>query len=502
MKRPKPQTITSQTFFSELSSKLRQSAIRPNINGYRPHEKQEQFHRSDKKGKLFIGGNRSGKTVGGATEAVWRLTGRHPYRRDLPPPPIRARCVSVDFPQGVEKIVGPEVARWLPPSELIGGSWEDSWDKETRTLTLQNGSFLEFMSYDQKLDKFAGTSRHFTWFDEEPPNAIFTECMLRLVDVNGDWWITMTPVEGMTWIYDMIYLKGKSGDPNLLVIEVEMLENPHINEGEAEIILAGLTADERKARERGQFVQIGGLIYKEWNPDLHIITGDFAVPDEWLKFCALDHGFNNATSWGWYGVSPDGTIVRFDEHYEAGKLIGHHAEKVHERNQHYGITPSYYVGDRTIANTDPITGTSIQIEYVERGIPISLAGGSNDVKSGIQRVARYLTPVGGRPKFYLTENCQMAAWEFARYRWATWKTKKAQFENDRKEEPHKKDDHAMDEIRYAITSRPEADSGIEIPEFSIPGGVSVGVPVYGRVDEALTKPRRQEHADFNLGSEW
>ena len=186
-------------FLRGLTEGVRTAARRPNIYGYTPHEKQVSFHSSGARGKLFIGGNRSGKTVGGAAEAVYRATGRHPFR-PVPPPPTRGRVVSVDFLNGVEKIVRPEIARWLPNSEIRGGSWESGYDRELRTLNLENGSTIEFMSYDQDLDKFAGTSRHWVWFDEEPPQDIFTECLLRLLDTGGDWWITMTPVEGMTWV--------------------------------------------------------------------------------------------------------------------------------------------------------------------------------------------------------------------------------------------------------------------------------------------------------------
>ena len=42
------------------------------------------------------------------------------------------------------------------------------------------------MSSDQDLQKFAGTSRHFVHFDEEPPEPVYEECRARLVDTNGD----------------------------------------------------------------------------------------------------------------------------------------------------------------------------------------------------------------------------------------------------------------------------------------------------------------------------
>src|SRR5213078_4149038 len=120
----------------------------------------------------------------------------------------------------------PEIARWLPPSALQNGSLEDSFNKQLRTLTLENESTIEFMSYEQDTEKFAGTSRHGIWFDEEPPQDIYTECLLRTLDVGGDVWITMTPVEGMTWVYDDLYIAGATSD-EIDVVEVGVEENPH-----------------------------------------------------------------------------------------------------------------------------------------------------------------------------------------------------------------------------------------------------------------------------------
>lgn len=74
----------------QLTESLRTSVERPNILAYKPHEKQQLFHQADNKGRLYIGGNRGGKTVGGATEAIWWLTGTHPYQH-TPKPPVRGR---------------------------------------------------------------------------------------------------------------------------------------------------------------------------------------------------------------------------------------------------------------------------------------------------------------------------------------------------------------------------------------------------------------------------
>ena len=241
---------TLQDMMLELTASMRQTAASPTIVAYKPLPHQDKFHKSKAKGKLFIGGNRSGKTVGGGVETVKRLTGRH-ERTDLPRPPVRGRAIGVDFIQGVEKIIIPEIKKWLPPSYYKNGSWEDSYDKQARTLHLTNNSTLEFMSYEQELDKHAGTSRHFVWFDEEPPLPIFNENMLRLADVDGDFWITMTPLIDMSWTFDRLYEPGRKGElKDIEVFEVSTLENTYIKENVLERLTLAMDLEDKQARTK------------------------------------------------------------------------------------------------------------------------------------------------------------------------------------------------------------------------------------------------------------
>ncbi len=480
-----------------LAQGLRVASTRPSIHGYRPHEKQIEFHSSSARIRALFGGNRSGKTVGGATEVVFRTTGSSPYAA-VKPPPVHWRVVAVDFKDGVEKIVKPEIARWMPPSALQYGSWEESYDKELHTLTLENGSTIEFMSYEQDTEKFAGTSRDGVWHDEEPPRDIFVENQMRLIDKAGLSSLTMTPLEGRTWVYDEIYLRSRI-DPMVEMWEVDITDNPHLNQVEVEAILSGLDPEEREARAHGKFVQIGGLIYKEFSE--RNIVRPFIPPKDWLWLAALDHGHNNPTAWGWFAVAPDGRIVLFDEWYKSGQVVSYHAQKVHEVNALHERVPDYYVGDPSIRNVDPITGTSVLIEYINHGIPIVL--GNNDVKAGIDLVKRHIIGIGDFPKnvptLYVTSNCINTIREHQRYRWAKWASRRMNEDRNKKEEPVKKDDHTCDMVRYALASRPTREDGTTVPEKKIPYGASVPADPY---DAVAVVDSDAPEGDYHLGQEY
>jgi phage terminase large subunit-like protein len=498
-----PRTRTREVRLSQdeiletLHQGLIKQATRPNIFGYVPHDKQFLFHKSTAKVILYIGGNRSGKTTGGAVEAIYRLGGRHPYKQ-VKPAPVYGRAHSVDFLYGCDKIILPEIQRWCPPSLLVNGSWEDSYDKNHRTLTFSNKSVLEFKSYEQDLDKFAGTSRDFNWYDEEPPRHIYNESQARLIDVNGDAFLTMTPVDGMTWVYDEIYEPYKdSSDSNYLVIEIEMTENPHITKEAAELYLSTLDKDERTARQRGEFVAMGGRIFKNFSYQVHVvppINPRNLWEQGWQPYCSIDHGLNNPTAMMWHAVSADSRIITFGEHYKSEMLVRDHAEEYHRRTKLYGIDPSKLItiGDPAMHQRNGATGTSIIQAYAENGVYIGTEVES-DVKSGLDKMIEYLREdesIGGKPRWQITNECPKLAWEMKKYRWATYSSRKIQFEKNKQEVPHKKDDHATDSSRYVFTFMPDLTPvrSIPVPTLSNPLNAVTGVdPTFDRWDEVLKR---------------
>lgn len=494
--------LTMSDMLVAMGMELERTAHSPNINAYKPHEKQIKFHGSPKKMRLYIGGNRSGKTTGGIVEDIWWLTRRHPYRR-IPNRPIAGRIVCVDFLNGIEKIIKPQLKQWIPPSELRGGTWTSAYEAGTRTLYFENGSFVELMSYDQDIDKFAGTSRDFVHFDEEPPESIYTENKARLIDRKGSHWITMTPVEGMTWIYDEIYEKGKFGDPGIDIIEVDMVENPYLDQEEVAAFLLGLSADEREARGSGKFVQMGGLVYKVFHPEIHVIE-----PIDPLKFkgknykhyMSLDHGFNNPTSVHWHAVDTDNQVVTFDEHYESGRIIEYHAQVIHSKNSLHQRVPDVSVCDPALAQRQAVTGTSIQTEYAIRGIGMVL--GNNDIATGVAKINQYLSTPGptGRPCWQITKNCSNLIREIMRLRWETWGTRKQANLNNPHEKIHKKDDHACDECRYFFTLMPELKQILKAPTLS--ASISFGGKSAIRADQFRTDPNTTPEAMGRKKTEW
>lgn len=446
------QSIAAMKLSEMFAAELKKAASARNLENYIPHEKQQLFHSSTTTGSLYIGGNRSGKTVGGVVEDIWRLLGKHPFKK-VPPAPIRGRIVAVDFPNGVAKIILPIFKQWLPESALINGRWEDSWSAVNRTLTLANGSFVEFMSYDQETDAFAGTSRHFVHFDEEPPQHVFTECKMRLIDTAGDWYITMTPVEGMTWVYEDLY-ENHEIDQNLTVVEVDMEENPYLTPTAIEIAMQGLSEEEKLARKQGRFVQLSGLVFRTFDPERNLIAApnvaEFTGSD-WRIITAMDHGFRNPTAWLWNAVHTSGLVITFHEHYASEMTVDEHAAEVKRIEKELKITGlvDLRVGDPAIKQRSGLTGNSVQTQYRMHGI--NIVCGNNDVSGGLVKMNEYFK----QGLWQISEECRYLMREIRQYRWKTWESHKIAARNNLRDEPQKKNDHAIDGERYMFSFMPD-----------------------------------------------
>ena len=441
-----------------LSDDLRSRADTVGISRYVPMEVQKKFHETETQGRLYSGGNRAGKTVAGVVEDVKWLTGTHEVHSKKYPPPVRGRACAVDFDRGVELVLIPEFKKWIPPQFLIDGKWEKSYHKSTRILALTNGSTCEFMSYDQDVDKFAGTSRHFVHFDEEPPKSIFTECLARLIDTNGMWWMTMTPLIEFSWTEETLFEPIRDGLVDFIsLFEASTDDNVHIEDGAIEKLTFIMDEDERQARTKGSGYAETTRIFPEFkNAIIDPIPVGNLVEAGYKFFTAKDHGLRNPTAILWFAYN-DEEIIVFDEYYERDRLV-HENALAYKRicDTMDGVVIEYMVGDPSTQNRNAQTGTSIQHEYGENGVWYFL--GNNNVKAGLLRIKSALST----DRLKVTANCVNLIREARTYKWKKPISSKVQARSNLMEEPVKRNDHALDALRYGLMTLPQTEKEEEI----------------------------------------
>lgn len=415
------------------------------------HLKQLAFHMCNKKNRWVFGGNRSGKTECGAVETVWLARGIHPYRQNKKNVQIWVVSLSTQVQRDVaqEKVLSYLSKSWIKEIVMLSGRKDSPQNGVIDYITIKNifggESKIGFKSCDQGRDKFQGTSLDYVWFDEEPPEDIYKECRMRVLDRCGEIYGTMTPLKGLTWVYNTIYL-NEGNDEEVWCEFMEWADNPYLSPSEIKSLTASLSESELEARRYGKFINSGGQVYSEFDESINVIE-PFNVPQEWYDNISIDPGLNNPLSAHWYAVDYDNNIYVIAEHYETKQTVEYHAKKIKEicrrlnwqtaSNGMYSALIDSAANQRTLSSPKNVCEL-----FYDNGILVNPKV-NKDLYSGINRVKSYLKNAEGISKLFIFKNCTNMIREIKGYFWGN---------NDA---PIKKDDHAMDELRYYIMSRPE-----------------------------------------------
>ena len=419
-------------------------------SGEKVHKKQVAFHKCKKRNRWVFGGNRSGKTECGAVETVYMARGIHPYRenKDNVFGWVVSLSTQVQRDVAQAKILHYLEPSWIEDVTMISGkkqSLKYGIIDQIRVKNVFGGiSVIGFKSCDQGREKFQGSSLDFVWFDEEPPKDIYDECRMRVIDKKGDIFGTMTPLKGLTFIYDEIYLNSSSS-PDVWCEFMEWADNPFLDVEEITAISSTLSNDELESRRYGRFKSGTGLVYSEFDENYHVIE-PFEVPKEWQDVISIDPGLNNPLSAHWYAVDYDGNVYVVAEHFEAGKDVVYHSEVIKKKSMELGWKKDAYGRVEAIIDSAANQKTlalnkSVTELFYENGI-LANPKVNKDLFSGIQRVKGYLKKDGIHPKLFIFKNCTNLIRELKSYWWGDG------------DAPKKYDDHALDELRYYLMRRP------------------------------------------------
>jgi len=418
--------------------------------GDKIHFKQLEFHKCLKRNRWVFGGNRSGKTECGAAEAVYMARGNHPYRQNKDGAEGWVVSLSNQVQRDVaqKKILDYINPDWIVDIVMVSGKSSNPKGGIIDYLTIKNVfggvSKIGFKSCEMGREKFQGTSLDFVWFDEEPPKDIYDECKMRVMDKKGEIFGTMTPLKGLTFVYNQIYL-NESNDPDIWHISMEWADNPYLDADEINKVSLTMSESELSSRRYGKFSEASGLVYYEFDESINVIE-PFNIPTEWYDKMSIDPGLNNPLSCHWYAVSPDGIVYVLDEHYEAGKDVQYHSNAIKSKcralNWHCDYKGRYEALIDSAAGQKTLSAQkSVCDLFFECGI-MTNPNVNKDIFSGIARVKQYLTGEGNGTKLYIFKNCVNLIREIKGYFWGSGDT------------PKKADDHALDELRYYLMSRP------------------------------------------------
>ncbi len=336
-------------------------------------------------------------------------------------------------------------------------------------------------SYDAGRSKFQAAGIAGIHFDEEMGEDLYDEGTMR-VGKGWDIWMTasMTPVTGMPWIREKIWdpfeigtlpswravIRGSLFDnlQNLPIASVEKLLEKY-PEGSIE----------RKIRIYGEFAMREGLVYPDFSLETHVIDDFWPGDDElgtWTLYRALDIGLRNPTACLFAAVNVEGEVYIWDEHYAGEMQLQDHLPAIMAKSGNLAFR--FTVIDPASSQRDKITGTSPLTYLAENGL--ACIPGNNSVVEGITAVADLIRVDKrvGRARLFICRRCSNTIREMRSYRWSR-QTVQQSGRVDPSEKVQKKDDHAMDALRYLAASRPSyRDDGLKVAEDEYAGNRHTG----------------------------
>lgn len=338
-------------------------------------------------------GNRVGKTEWGAQTVARVATGEHEV---IPPGEIWSFCPSFDEQKDTTQ---KKLLMYIPEEKILDRTWLRKGILKEIVVDAGQGrtSKISFKSYEQGREKAQGAGKVLIWFDEEPPKEIYEECTVRVdAGVLLRIIMTMTPVKGMTWVYDDIYLK--TDNPNNYVSVATWDDNPWLTEEQKQIMASNLTEQALQVRKEGKFIKMVGLVCPWFARDVHVIDMD-TLPDGDTWF-SLDFGFS-APACGIYArLTRDFDLFVYDGFYETGLTTPMIRDRIKAKDQGAGLI--HRIGDSAqAADIKQLNDAGVAMEGIKKETGTSR---ENWDEYRARLLSEYGTPqkLTGKPRIFIS----------------------------------------------------------------------------------------------------
>lgn len=266
-------------------------------------------------------------------------------------------------------------------------------------------------------------------FDEVAlmPRSFVEQALARCSVEGSKFWFNCNPENPQHWFYREWIRQAERR--NALYLHFTMEDNPSLSP-QIRARYRGLYAGTFYERfVLGKWVAAQGLVYPFMTDAM--LCGAPGDCESYAVSC--DYGTVNPSSFGLWGKK-DGVWYRVDEYYYDSRSAG--SQRTDE--EHYAGLEQL-CGKREIESVVVDPSAASFIEVIRRHGRYRVLPAQNEVLDGIRRVSVALKQ--GDVK--ICRNCADAVREFGLYRWNDDKNRDA---------PVKENDHAMDDIRYFVTT--------------------------------------------------
>lgn len=268
-------------------------------------------------------------------------------------------------------------------------------------------------------------------FDEVAlmPKNFVEQALARCSDENAKFWFNCNPESPAHWFYKEWIINKK--EKNAMLLNFFITDNPALPKKVIERYKRIYSGSFYERFIEGKWTTQSGLIY----PFMTDNSNFCKIPDvnfsEYIVSC--DYGIINPTSCGLWGKYQN-TWYRIDEYYYDSKI----ELKTKTDEEHYNSIKKM-IGNKKIKFfiIDPSAASFIALINQKNEFKVMPA--KNNVLDGIRNATEALKT----EKIKICKNCKDSIREFSLYKWDS---------NKNYDAPIKENDHAMDDIRYFVST--------------------------------------------------
>lgn len=260
------------------------------------------------------------------------------------------------------------------------------------------------------------------------PRSFVEQALARCSVEGSKLWFNCNPEHPMHWFHEEWIKKHR--EKNCFYLHFTMKDNPSLTQSiirRYEKLYSGAFYERFVL---GRWVAAQGSVYPMFSQEKHVVT----PPDSFTKYyISCDYGTVNPSSFGLWGEN-GGVWYRIREYYFDSRAEGRQRTDSEHYDALCGLAEDLPVEAVIV---DPSAASFM--ECIRREGRFRVIPAKNDVIDGIRRVSDCLKE--GRIKF--SPLCKATVKEFGLYRWE---------ENCAKDSVRKENDHAMDDIRYFVST--------------------------------------------------
>ena len=270
----------------------------------------------------------------------------------------------------------------------------------------------------------------------------------------GGWATFSSTPEGMNWLYSIWKLGQDPNFPEYESWRFPSWMNTFVypggeNDPEIELLRRTMATDVFLQEIAADFTAFSGKVYTDFDDLIHV-QDDVGFNPSWPNYIGFDWGYTRPLAAIEFQVTPRDQIRIWREHYVAYKTLDEHFDTMRNREQPPGYHLDMTFGDS--ADPEAVVQTSQKFAPC-----LADPMAKQNWREGIDLVRTFLreretgrdldeygTPEQ-EPGLIVDRSCTNTIHEFNNY-----KGKGNNAQDPIKESPYKKDDHAMDALRYSL----------------------------------------------------